>query len=232
MAQPATEESKDALDDQSRNEEEKADEEVKMPPGTKQSVFDEEIGGIEINIIGEDGQVRQGKQFEHNRHVTRGTRRPGIRTDRKVFADDKIEKGEIFLDKPEPFELILGDPKVPYGLWRAIEHMRKGERARIMVKAAYGYGHRETAGSVEYPEGWTVGKKKLALQTRRTFYEVKLFDWVIRHDLLGDKNLLKTIHLRGDGYDRPTEYDELYLDLKVFQKADDGTETVFTEFVD
>ena len=84
-------ESKDALDNQSQTEEyKKTDEEVKMPPGTKQSVFDEDIGGIEINIIGEDGQVRQGKQFEHNRHVTRGTRRPGIRTDRKVFSDDKI----------------------------------------------------------------------------------------------------------------------------------------------
>ena len=50
--------------------------------------------------------------------------------------------------------MVLGDPKVPYGLWRAIEHMRKGEKARVMVKAPYGYAHIETAGSVEYPEGW------------------------------------------------------------------------------
>ena len=56
--------------------------------------------------------------------------------------------------------MTLGDPKVPYGLWRALEHMRKGERARIMVKAAYGYGHIESAGSVEFPEGWTEGEKK------------------------------------------------------------------------
>ena len=54
----------------------------------KQSVFDEDIGGIEINIIGEDGQVRQGKTFEQNRHLARGTRRPGIRTDRKIYGDD------------------------------------------------------------------------------------------------------------------------------------------------
>ena len=150
-------------------------------------MFDEDIGSIEINIIGEDGQVRQGKTFEHNRHLPRGTRRPGIRTDRKVYGDDQIEKGEVFIDKREPFELTLGDPKVPYGLWRAIEHMRKGERARVMVKAAYGYGHIETAGSVEYPEGWAEGEKKRMLQTRRTFYEVKLHSWVVRHDLLGDK---------------------------------------------
>ena len=76
---------------------------MKMPPGAKQSVFDEDIGGIEINIIGEDGSVRQGKTFDHNRHITRGTRRAGIRTDRKIYGDDQIDQGEIFLDKPEPF---------------------------------------------------------------------------------------------------------------------------------
>ena len=47
----------------------------------------------------------------------------------------------MFLDKQEPFELTLGDPKIPHGLWRAIEHMRKGELSRVMVKAAFGYGH-------------------------------------------------------------------------------------------
>ena len=73
--------------------------------------------------------------------MPKGTRRPGIRTDRKVYGDDQIEKGEVFLDKQEPFELTLGDPRVPHGLWRAIEHMRKGELSRVMVKAAYGYGH-------------------------------------------------------------------------------------------
>ena len=73
--------------------------------------------------------------------MPKGTRRPGIRTDRKVYGDDQIEKGEVFMDKQEPFELTLGDPKIPHGLWRAIEHMRKGELARVMVKAAYGYGH-------------------------------------------------------------------------------------------
>ena len=104
--------------------------------------------------------MRQDKTFEHNRHLPKGTRRPGIRTDRKVYGDDQIEKGEVFIDKQEPFQMTLGDPKVPYGLWRALEHMRKGERARIMVKAAYGYGHIETAGSVEFPEGWTEGEKK------------------------------------------------------------------------
>jgi len=33
--------------------------------------------------------------------------------------------------------MVLGDLAIPYGLWRAIEHMRKGERAKIMVKPKY-----------------------------------------------------------------------------------------------
>ena len=69
----------------------------------KQTVYDEDLGGIEINVIGEDGQVRQGKHFEQNRHITRGTRRPGIRTDRKIYDDDQIDAGEVFLEKLEPF---------------------------------------------------------------------------------------------------------------------------------
>lgn len=54
-----------------------------------------------------------------------------------------------------------------------------------------------------------------------------MFDWVVRHDLLGDKNLIKTIISRGDGYDRPTLFDELNVDLKVYQKGEDGSEVIF-----
>ena len=86
-------------EDANAEEEKKEDDGVTAEEKKKQSVFDEDIGGIEINIIGEDGQVRQGKTFEHNRHLPKGTRRPGIRTDRKVYGDDQIEKGEVFLDK-------------------------------------------------------------------------------------------------------------------------------------
>ena len=45
------------------------------------------------------------------------------------------------MSKTEPFKMELGDERVPHGLWKAIEHMRKGEKARIMVKSAYGYAY-------------------------------------------------------------------------------------------
>ena len=56
--------------------------------------------------------------------------------------------------------MTLGDPKVPYGLWRALGHKRKDKRARIILQAAYGFGHIETASSAEFSEGWTEGEKK------------------------------------------------------------------------
>jgi hypothetical protein len=39
------------------------------------------------------------------------------------------------------------------------------------------------------------------------------------HNLLGDpdQSILKTVHQKGEGYDRPREFDEIKLTLKVFQ---------------
>ena len=56
---------------------------------------------------------------------------------------------------------------------------------------------------------------------------MKLIDWIVRHDLLGEGSLMKTIHLRGTGYDRPGDYDEICLSAKLYQKNDEGEETVF-----
>ena len=105
--------------------------------------------------------------------------------------------------------------------------MRQGEKSKIMVKPRYGYAMPEYAGSVEFPEGWTKDEKKTELQRRRSFFEVKLIDWIVRHDLLGEGSMLKTIHTRGTGYDRPALYDEVVIDLKVFQKDEAGEEKVF-----
>ena len=52
---------------------------------------------------------------------------------------------------------------------------------------------------------------------RRVFFEVTLHDWVVRHDLHGNGNIMKTIFTRGQGYDRPDRHDEINLDLKVHQ---------------
>lgn len=37
----------------------------------------------------------------------------------------------------------------------------------------------------------------------------------MRHDLIGDGTIMKTVILRGAGYDRPEQYDEVTIDLKI-----------------
>lgn len=54
--------------------------------------------------------------------------------------------------------------------------------------------------------------------TRRVFFDVELHDWTIRHDILGDGgSLLKTIKQKGEGYDRPREFDEINVSVLVSQ---------------
>jgi len=69
---------------------------------------------------------------------------------------------------------------------------------------------------LRFPPGWDEGEKKEILRKRRVFYEVKLYDWVVRHDLNGDGLLIKTILERGVGYDRPFDFDEIKIDLKIY----------------
>lgn len=147
------------------------------------------------------------------------TKRPGKNPNRKEFDGDKVQIGEVFWDsKDEQIQLVLGDPTVPFGLWKAIQEMRKGERALIMVKPKFGYDHELYRHKVGWPTGWPTSDANInALRTRRTFFDVHLIDWVVKHDLLGEGSILKTISQRGTGYDRPEKHDELTISLKVTQ---------------
>ena len=69
----------------------------------RQKQFKEEIGGIDISSVDETGKLKEEKAHETNRHLPKGVRRPGIRTKRKKYAEDDIEKGEVFMPETEPF---------------------------------------------------------------------------------------------------------------------------------
>ena len=90
-------------------EESKAGEEKKPAPTLsnpvriRQKQFDEDIGGIDISSVDQTGTLKQEKEHEVNRHLPKGVRRPGIRTKRKKYAEDDIEKGEVFMPETEPF---------------------------------------------------------------------------------------------------------------------------------
>lgn len=148
----------------------------------------------------------------------------------RVAADALSERGEVFVDHVEkPIKLTLGDDRLPYGLWKSIEHMRKNEKSRIMIKPAWGYNSDKNRDCVFFPRGWDQGDKKDALMKRRVFFEVVLYDWVTRHDILGNGLLVKTLHEKGRGFDRPAAHDHVKINMKMYQKVPQVGEKVFVE---
>jgi hypothetical protein len=120
----------------------------------------------------------------------------------------------VFSESPGPVQWVLGDDRLPRGLWKAIEQMRKGETSEIMIKPKSAFGHPDYQEQLQFPKGWDSGDKKATIMKRRTFYEVHLIDWVVRHDLDGDGILIKTIEEPGTGYERCQEFDDIVIDLK------------------
>lgn len=53
----------------------------------------------------------------------------------------------------------------------------------------------------------------------------------MRHDLHADGMLIKTIYDRGVGYDRPFDFDEVKIDLKVYQIIE-GQEVIYQNYED
>lgn len=111
--------------------------------------------------------------------------------------------------------MTLGDSAVPFGLWKAIEHMRRGEKSLITIKPKHAFGKDEP--NLVFPPGYESGENKAIICKRRVYYEIKLHDWLIKHDLDGDGLMIKTIYNKGVGYDRPFDHDEIVIDLKVYQ---------------
>lgn len=96
----------------------------------------------------------------------------------RIAADDITGRGEVFVDHTEnPIQLTLGDNRLPYGLWKSIEHMRVGEKARIMIKPRWGYNNPSTRETIFFPKGWDTEEKKEILKKRRVFFEVTLHGW-------------------------------------------------------
>jgi len=152
----------------------------------------------------------------------------------RIAADDITGRGEIFLDnydllidgtprtelidRTKPIQLTIGDDRLPEGLWKGFEHMRKGERARIMIKPKHGYGKPEYKDRLFFPRGWESGENQEKLMSRRVFFDVKLWDWVVRHDLNLDGLFIKTIHKRGIGFNKPREFDQVSYTVKIYQR--------------
>lgn len=115
------------------------------------------------------------------------------------------------------------------GLWKAIEQMRRGEKSEIMIKPAHAFGHPDFQNELLFPKEWDTEERKAILRRRRTYYEVKLYDWIVRHDLDGDGILIKTVEQAGVGYERCQKFDDLLLSFSCSQKDAEGKFVNFYE---
>ena len=137
----------------------------------------------------------------------------------RLPADQVGERGEVFVDHwDKPIKITLGDDRLPIGLWKSMEHMRRGEKARIMIKPAWGYNCEKNRDVVFFPRGWDTVERKEMLKKRRVFFDVILHDWIVRHDILGNGLLVKALNSRGRGFDRPSQWDEIKMNLKIYQR--------------
>ena len=69
--------------------------------------------------------------------------------------------GEVFLDTgADTIELELGDRSIPFGLWKAIQEMRRGEKSLIMLKPKYGYDHEQLKDFVNFPLDWKSSQER------------------------------------------------------------------------
>ena len=75
--------------------------------------------------------------------------------------------------------------------------MSKGEASKIKIKPGKYCYVEENKSLLYYTEDESVMK---SMREDGVFFLVELIDWVTRVDLLGDRQLIKTINKRGEGF--------------------------------
>lgn len=124
----------------------------------------------------------------------------------------------------QPVQLSLGDISWPEGLWKGIQEMRKGEKAKIKIKKKYGFGRKENVDKLKVPPGYEEeGENRTRLMTKGIIYEVKLIDWIERIDIEANGNFLKTFITKpiSKEWERPSERDEISISIKAFYKPEE-----------
>ena len=124
----------------------------------------------------------------------------------------------------QPIQISLGDISWPEGLWKSILEMRKGEKAKIKIKKKYGFGRKQKLEHLKFPPGFQEeGEKRTRLMTKGIIYEVKLLDWVERHDIQANGVFLKTFITKAPqkSWSTPADLDEYIASYKVYYSPDE-----------
>ena len=149
--------------------------------------------------------------------VGEGLHKPGKPYIVMVHALGYTKSKFCFLPLKQNVKMTLGDARLPSGLWKSIQHMRKGEIAKIWIKPGeFGFGRENNPEALQWPELVKDNEElKQKLRDEEIYYEIELIDWIVRSDLIGDGQLMKTFEIVATGYDRCGDDDEVIFDYKI-----------------
>merc|ERR1712060_450467 len=99
----------------------------------------------------------------------------------KTIFDTSPENGEGTV------ELFIGDISWPEGLWKGMQHMRKGERAKIRIAKKHGFGRTGEIEVLRFPKGFSTSEedaeRRAKLTSKGVIYDCTMIDWIERMDM-------------------------------------------------
>lgn len=166
--------------------------------------------------------------------VGEGLQKPGKPYIVTCHAKGYTANGFEFLPIIYNTNLTLGDLRLPTGLWKAMEHMKKGECSKIWIKPGdYGFGRAKNSEVLQWPELVKDNEElKNQIKNEEIYYEIEIVDWIVRSDLLGDGQLMKNYDFVSNSYERCGDYDDIVIDYKIIRLDKDKVRHTLDEGVD
>ncbi|CDW79222.1 peptidyl-prolyl cis-trans isomerase fkbp62-like [Stylonychia lemnae] len=169
----------------------------------------------EIQNIGWDNKIK--KEIVD---VGTGVKKPKLNYLCRISYDAYFYDHTVFdSSNGQLIQIGLGDISWPEGLWKGIQEMRQGEKAKIKIKKKYGFGRKENVDKLKFPVGYQEqGEKRERLMTKGIIYEVRLVDWVERVDIEANGNLMKTFLTKPSQreWEKPSEKDEVLISMSYY----------------
>ena len=126
-------------------------------------------------------------------------------------------------------ELFIGDITWPEGLWKGMQDMRRGERAKIRIQKKHGFGRIGEVDKLRFPKGYSLEEKdaerRAKLVSKAVIYEVTMVDWVERMDMEANGLMYKEIFKKAGRreYELPNEeFDEVVCNIRAWQSPTDS----------